>query len=261
MLGAIAGDIIGSPYEFRGHKSKEFPLFSDESEFTDDSVLTVAVAERLLRGGDYVDLFHEYFHAYPRAGYGGGFSAWAHHRAREPYGSWGNGSAMRVSAVGIAFDTMEEVLARARESAAVTHDHPEGIRGAQATAAAVFLARTGRSKSEIQRHVEREFGYDLSRPLAEIREDCVFDESCQRSVPEAMVAFLESNDFEDAVRNAVSLGGDADTQACIAGSIAEAWYGGVPEPIAAGVEARLDARLRDVVAEFYRRFGHRVVRT
>src|SRR5688572_5714554 len=144
MLGAIAGDIIGSVHEGSGTKTKNFPLFTEYSRFTDDTVLTVAVAERLLGGGDYVDLYHDYFHAYPQAGYGGIFIRWAGYRLRDPYNSWGNGSAMRVSPVGFAFGTLEEVLAQAKESAEVTHNHEEGIRGAQATAAAIFLARTGR---------------------------------------------------------------------------------------------------------------------
>ncbi len=194
MLGAIAGDIIGSVHEFGGGKTKEFPLFHEQCWFTDDSLLTVAVAEHLLRGGDYVDLFHQYFHRYPDAGWGGRFHGWATEGRRDPYGSYGNGSAMRVSAVGIAFDTLDDVLERARESAAVTHDHPEGIRGAEATAEAVFLARTGHSQPEIRRHVESAFGYDLSRTLDGIREGYEFNETCQGSVPEALTAFLESRD-------------------------------------------------------------------
>ena len=260
MLGAIAGDVIGSVHEFAGTKSKDFPLFDERCWFTDDTVLTVAVAERLLRGGEYVDLFHDYFHRYPDCGWGGMFYRWAEHRRREPYNSFGNGSAMRVSAVGFAFDTLDQVRARARESAAVTHDHPEGLRGAEATAVAIFLARSGRTQSEIHRHIESEFGYDLSRPLDAIREGYEFDETCQGSVPEAITAFLESRDYEDAVRNAISLGGDADTQACIAGAIAEAFYGGVPEPIAARTTALLDDRLRHVLAEFYSRYGGRIAR-
>lgn len=261
MLGAIAGDIIGSVHEYAAQKSKDFPLFHEQCWFTDDSLLTVAVAEHLLGGGEYVDLFHDYFHRYPEAGWGGRFYGWAKERRREPYQSYGNGSAMRVSAVGIAFDTLDDVRKRARESAAVTHDHPEGIRGAEATAAAVFLARNGRSQSEIRRHVESEYGYDLSRTLDGIREDYEFDETCQGSVPEALTAFLESRDYEDAVRNAISLGGDADTLACIAGGIAEAFYGGVPEPIAKRATAILDARLRGVVLEFYARYGDRIRRS
>ena len=217
MLGAIAGDVIGSVHEHSGTKTKNFPLFVEASQFTDDTVLTVAVAERLLRGGSYVDWYHEYFHAYPEAGYGSSFIHWAEHRCREPYYSWGNGAAMRVSPIGIACNTLEEVLAQARASAEVTHNHPEGIRGAQATAAAVFLARSGYTKADIKTYIEQEFGYCLSERLDDIREHYCFDVSCQGSVPQSIIAFLEADGFEDAVRNAISLGGDADTMACIAG--------------------------------------------
>lgn len=254
MLGAIAGDVIGSVHEGAGTKTKDFPLFVEDSRFTDDTVLTVAVAERLLRGGGYVDLYHDYFHAYPRAGYGGSFIRWAGNRHRDPYNSWGNGSAMRVSPVGFACDSLDEVMAQARESAEVTHDHPEGVRGAQATAVAVFLARSGRTKADVKAHVEREFGYDLSERLDDVRERYGFDVSCQGSVPQSIIAFLEADGYEDAVRNAVSLGGDADTMACIAGGIAEAFFGGVPDEIASRALAALDERLRGVVSEFRERF-------
>lgn len=257
MLGAIAGDVIGSVHEGSGTKTKAFPLFDEDSRFTDDTVLTVAVAERLLRGGSYIDLFHDYFHAYPRAGYGGSFVRWAGYRRRDPYNSWGNGSAMRVSPVGFACDSLDEVLAQSRASAEVTHSHPEGIRGAQATATAVFLARSGWTKADIKAHVEGAFGYDLSQRLDDIRARYRFDESCQGSVPQSIIAFLEADGFEDAVRNAISLGGDADTMACIAGGIAEAFFGGVPVEIATQTLAALDGRLRDVVSEFRERFGDR----
>jgi ADP-ribosylglycohydrolase len=260
MLGAIAGDVIGSVHEGAGTKTKDFPLFVAGSRFTDDTVLTVAVAERLLRGGSYVDLFHDYFHAYPQAGYGGSFIRWAGHRRRDPYNSWGNGSAMRVSPVGFACDTLDEVLAQARQSAEVTHNHPEGVRGAQATAAAVFLARSGRAKADIKAHVEREFGYDLSERLDDIRVRYRFDVSCQGSVPQSIIAFLEADGYEGAVRNAISLGGDADTMACIAGGIAEAFFGGVPDEIASRTLAALDERLRGVVSEFRERFADRRAR-
>lgn len=255
MLGAIAGDVIGSRFETVGLKGKRFELFTADSRFTDDTVLTVAVADCLLTGRGYVDAFHDYFDSYPRAGYGGSFVGWAARRQRKPYGSWGNGSAMRVSPVGWAFDTLDAVLAEAEQSAAVTHDHPEGVRGAQATAAAVFLARTGASKDDIRSAVEARFGYDLSARLADIRPGYEFDVSCQGSVPESIIAFLEAADYEDAVRNAISLGGDADTMACIAGGIAEAFYGGVPAVIRGETLARLDDRLRGVVEVFARRYG------
>lgn len=260
MLGAIAGDVIGSVHEHSGTKTKNFPLFVEASQFTDDTVLTVAVAERLLRGGSYVDWYHEYFHAYPEAGYGSSFIHWAEHRCREPYYSWGNGAAMRVSPIGIACNTLEEVLAQARASAEVTHNHPEGIRGAQATAAAVFLARSGYTKADIKTYIEQEFGYCLSERLDDIREHYCFDVSCQGSVPQSIIAFLEADGFEDAVRNAISLGGDADTMACIAGGIAEAFFGGVPDEIASQTLAVLDERLRNVVGEFQERFADRLTR-
>lgn len=255
MIGAITGDIIGSIHEGAGTKTKDFPLFGKGCRFTDDTVLTVAVADKLLHGGDYIELFHDYFYVYPDAGYGGSFIKWAAFRKRRPYNSWGNGSAMRVSPIGFACESLDDVLKEARKSAEVTHNHPEGIRGAQATAAAVFLARTGLGKSDIKAHIEREFGYDLSGRLDDIRKGYRFDISCQRSVPQSIIAFLESDSYEDAVRNAISLGGDADTMACIAGGIAEAYYGEVPEVIRAQVLALLDPRLRAVVDEFSARYG------
>lgn len=250
MLGAIAGDVIGSIYERQRTKAKDFPLFSPGSRFTDDSVLTCAVADRLLHGGDYVQAFHEWFHAYPNAGYGGTFIRWAMIRQDQPYGSWGNGSAMRVSPVGWLTASLDEAVAEARASAEVTHDHPEGIRGAQAVAACIHLARTGHDKQAIRSHVEREFAYQLDERLDDIRHVYRFDVSCQGSVPQSIIAFLESEDWEDSVRNAVSLGGDADTMAAIAGSIAEAFYGGVPEAIAAEVMGRLDDPLKRIVHAF-----------
>lgn len=255
MLGAIAGDVIGSVHEGARTKTKEFPLFVPRSRFTDDTVLTVAVAECLLHGRDYTDAFHDYFDAYPTAGYGGTFLWWASSRQREPYQSWGNGSAMRVSPVAYVHGTLEEVLAEARRSAEITHNHPEGIRGAQATAAAVFLARTAHSKDDIRRLIEERFEYFLDDTLDQIRPTYAFEVSCQGSVPQSILAFLESTSFEDAIRNAISLGGDADTMACIAGAIAEPYYGGVPAEIAEAVLARLDERLRDVVRRFRERYG------
>ncbi|HEX5271208.1 MAG TPA: ADP-ribosylglycohydrolase family protein, partial [Gemmataceae bacterium] len=207
-----------------------------------------------LRSRDYVDALHDYFHAYPDAGYGGTFFLWAGSRRREPYNSWGNGSAMRVSPVAYVHDTLEEVLAEAKRSAEVTHNHEHGIRGAQATAAAIFLARTGSSKEEIRRYTEETFDYFLGERLADLRPTYCFDVSCQGSVPQSILAFLESDGYEDAVRNAISLGGDADTMACIAGGIAEAYYGGVPEDIRERTLALLDVPLRKVVEEFVERF-------
>ncbi|MGA9563981.1 MAG: ADP-ribosylglycohydrolase family protein [Candidatus Korobacteraceae bacterium] len=241
-----------------GTKTTEFPLFVARSRFTDDTILTVAVADCLLYGGSYVDKFHEYTHAFPNRGYGAGFWRWVQYGAREPYNSWGNGSAMRVSPVAFAFQTVEEVLNEARASAEVTHNHPEGIRGAQSAAAATFLARQGASKKEIREFVQEQFGYDLNRTIADIRTTYEFDVSCQGTVPEAITAFLESEDYEDTIRLAISLGGDADTLACIAGGIAGAFYGGVPEPIARRTLALLDDKLRSVVTEFCTKFHIKV---
>lgn len=254
MLGAIAGDIIGSVYEWDRIKTTDFPLFSEGSAFTDDTVLTVALADSIMSGADYAGKMKEYYRLYPGAGYGGMFHVWASSERSEPYGSFGNGSAMRVSPVGFAYDELDTVLERARESAAVTHDHPEGIRGAQATAGVIFLARKGAGKEEIREWVEREMGYDLSRALDDIRPGYRFDETCQRTVPEAITAFLESGDFEEAVRLAVSLGGDSDTLACITGGMAQAFYGRVPRHIAERVLGLLDERLRSVTEEFMDRY-------
>jgi len=253
MLGAIAGDVIGSVHEWTETKTKDFPLLISESSFTDDSVLTVAVADWILHPEmDLVEVFHHYFERYPQRGYGGMFYHWAANRSREPYNSFGNGSAMRVSPVGFAFDTMEEVLLWAERSAAVTHNHVEGIRGAQATAAAIFLARNSKDKKQIRDELELRFGYDLSGRIEEIRPGYRFDETCHGTVPQAIVSFLESSSYEDAIRNAISLGGDADTLACIAGGIAEAYYGEVPNHIAVPIEDRLDRNLLQVVELFYR---------
>lgn len=264
MLGAIAGDMIGSVFEphWRRMKRKEFELFSKKSKFTDDTVLTmvpdrpsaIAVADAILHQKEYVHSIKDYYRRYPKAGYGKTFREWGASDSLEPYHSWGNGSAMRVSAVGFAFDDLETVLREAERSAAVTHDHPEGIKGAQATAAAIYLGRQGQSKAEIKAYIEATFGYDLSLSLEEIRPRYQFDSSCQGSVPQAITAFLESTDFEDAIRNAVSLGGDSDTQACIAGGIAQGFYGGVPERIAQETWKRLDADLQQVATTFIQTF-------
>jgi ADP-ribosylglycohydrolase len=255
MLGAIAGDIIGSVYEGKKRwlleRSADFqPLFSPKARFTDDTVLTVAVADAMLRGQDLTSVLKDYFWRYPGAGFGGDFKVWAASDETGPYNSWGNGSAMRVSPVAWAFDTFDEVLHRAKETSRVTHSHPEGIKGAQATATAIFLARTGAAKWEIQEEVERRFQYDLSFRLDAIRPFYSFDSSCQGTVPQAIVAFLESSDFESAVRLAISLGGDCDTLACIAGSIAAAFYGGVPGSIREQALAHLDGHLSEVLARF-----------
>lgn len=228
MIGAVIGDIVGSVYEWNNIKTKEFPLFQDKCFFTDDTVMTIAVAEGLMNGGekdDFIDAMKKYGRMYPDAGYGGRFGSWLLTDSREPYHSSGNGAAMRTAAVGWWFDSLEETQAMAALAAGVTHDHPEGIKGAVSAAAAIFLARTGHSGAEIKEYVERKFGYDLSQTLDEIRPGYRFSERCQDTVPQAMIAFLESTDFEDAIRNAISLGGDSDTLAAITGGIAKAAYG------------------------------------
>jgi len=253
MIGAIAGDIIGSVYEWENIKTKQFDLFSPNCCFTDDSVLTVALAESILTGTDYTSLMKAYYRRYPRAGYGGLFHRWAHAQEAQPYNSWGNGAAMRISSVGYAFNTLDEVLVRATQYTAVTHNHPEGIKGARAVAAAIFLARTGSTKDEIKRYTVENFSYDLSLSVDEIRPAYRFDESCQGTVPQAFVCFLESTDFEDAIRNAISLGGDSDTLACITGGIAQAHYG-VPAGIAERAMSILDEDLRSVTDRFMHRY-------
>ena len=259
MTGAILGDMIGAPYEFdRGNKTKVFPLFSRESEFTDDSVMTIAVAEALMdTPGKTDDEIREALAAsmkkwgriYPDAGYGGMFYQWLHTRDPKPYGSFGNGSAMRVSSAGWLFDTLEETRHMARLTAEVTHNHPEGIKGAEAAASAIWMARNGRSKDDIRNYIIQEFGYDLSRTCDEIRPGYRHVETCQKTVPEAVTAFLEGNDFEDVVRTAVSLGGDCDTLTCIAAGIAEAMYG-VPAWMEQECRARLPEDMKAVLDRF-----------
>lgn len=254
MLGAITGDIIGSVYEFRPTKTTDFPLFSPFSQFTDDTVLTIATAEAVLNDEAYAAVYRRYCRRYPKAGYGGAFLQWALSESSAPYGSWGNGSAMRVSPIGYAFETLSNVMEQAAASASVTHNHPAAVRGAQAVAATVFLARTGSSKADIHDFVQSEFGYNLDRTLADMRPSYRFDVSCAGTVPPAIQAFLESTDYESAVRNAVSLGGDSDTLACIAGSLAEAFYGEVPENCLTPVFARLDADMIRTIYAFTKRF-------
>lgn len=253
MIGALAGDIIGSVYEFNNIKTKDFPLFSKESFYTDDSIMTIAVADWLLHGGDLVRVMQYYGSKYPfpMGGYGARFDKWLHEKNPKPYNSWRNGSAMRVSPVGWYFDSLEETINVAEETAVVTHNHPEGIKGAQATASAIYLARKGKSKEYIRSFITDNFGYDLNRCCDDIRCDYKFDESCQGTVPEALIAFLESRSFEDAIRLAVSLGGDSDTLACITGGIAEAFYRyRIPYGIRSKVLSLLDDDLRRIVKEF-----------
>ncbi len=254
MLGAIAGDVIGSVYEHRQVKLTDFPLFSEGSRFTDDSVLTAAVADALLQGRPYAENLRAFYRHYPGAGYGYLFGAWGRGEIAEPYQSFGNGSAMRVSPVAYVHDDLDAVLAEAEASAVVTHDHPDGVAGAKAVAAAIFLARSGADKAAIKAYLDAHFAYDLDRRLDDLRPDYRFDATCPGSVGEAILAFLESTDFESAVRLAVSLGGDADTQAAIAGSIAEAYYQGVPAEIEAEIFARLDGRLAGITRDFRERY-------
>jgi ADP-ribosylglycohydrolase len=251
MLGAIIGDIVGSVYEWNIIKTTEFPFFSPRGFFTDDSVLTVATAHVLLTGIVYAEAYQDFAQRYPGRGYGGNFHHWIYSIDRQPYNSWGNGSAMRVSPVGFAFNTVDEVLEEAKRSAEVTHNHPEGIKGAQATALAILLARQGAPQAEIRAEIAGRFGYDLDRTVDEIRPGYTFDVSCQGSVPEAIIAFLESTDFEDAIRKAISLGGDSDTIACITGGIAEAYYGGIPDAIAEQALGYLPEEFIGVIEAFY----------
>lgn len=254
MLGAIAGDMIGSVYEGAPIKHEDFPLWDPYCRATDDSVLTVAIADAAMGDADYRAALLRWGQRYPHAGYGAGFAQWlrAPHTAAN---SFGNGSAMRVSAIGWLFDTEPAVMEAARQSALPTHDHPEGVRGAQAVALAVFLARSGITRDDLRMRLRLSFGYDLDRSLDEIRPHYRFDATCPGSVPEAIIAFLESADVEDAIRKAISLGGDADTQACIAGAIAEAYYGSLPPSISHQLNDRLPVDMRQVVARFEQQRG------
>ena len=271
MLGAIVGDIVGSVYEWNNIKTKDFPLFRGDCFFTDDTVMTCAVAEAIMNGGqkdDFIDAMKKYGRRYPSADYGARFNRWLMTDNREPYNSFGNGSAMRVSPCAWVMEATtdelpSEVKRLAQLSSEVTHNHPEGIKGAMATADAIYMCRyffggyasdkgklnsvnPEEIKRRIKEHIEKEYGYDLSKTLDEIRPTYRFNETCQDTVPQAIVAFLESTDFEDAIRNAISLGGDSDTLAAITGSIAEAAYG-IPEWITNKVYTYLDEPLKDVL--------------
>lgn len=261
MYGTILGDIIGCPFEFdRVDKTKDFKLFSRRSHFTDDSVMTLAVCEALLKVGQdatvkeigdaVITSMQSWGRRYPHEGYGGYFRCWLTARHPEPYNSFGKGSAMRVSAAGWLYDSLEKTRVVAKATANVTHNHPEGIKGAEATASAIFMARNGSSKEEIKKYIENEFHYDLNRTLDEIRPSFHMHETCQKTVPEAIIAFLEAKDFEDAIRNAVSLGGDTDTLGAITGSIAEAYFG-IPEALRSECRNRINKDMRDVVDTFY----------
>lgn len=253
MIGAIAGDIIGSVYEWHPIKTKVFVLFSPCCTFTDDSVLTIALADTILTGTPYSENLKRFYRLYPDRGYGGMFHKWANSDDTAPYNSFGNGAAMRISPVGFAYNDLDTVLEQARAFTEVTHNHPEGIKGAQAVAAAIFLARTGSTKEQIRSFIEARFGYDLSSHVDEIRPCYRFDETCQGTVPQAIRAFIDATDFEDAVRTAVSLGGDADTLACITGGIAQAYYG-VPEQIQRRVYEVLDERLGGITRRFMKQY-------
>ena len=256
MLGAIAGDIIGSVFESSPVKTKDFDLFSRDSIFTDDTVLTVAVAKVLLTQSSYKQAYRDFYRQYPDQGYGYGFSCWAAAPDDVPYYSYSNGSAMRVNPIGWVHDNMEDILAEARRSAIVTHNHAEGIKGAQAVAAAIFMARNNYSKTGIKDFIAATFNYDLDRKLDDIRPDYSFNVSCQGSVPESIIAFLESTSYEDAVRNAVSLGGDSDTMACIAGAIAEAFYKNIDADIISDIFARLPPDLAEITRQFTGKYCH-----
>ena len=254
MLGAIIGDICGSVYEHRPFKTgfpDEVPLINTDACFTDDSVLTVATAEAILLQQDYATAYKKWGRRFPNAGYGGSFYHWMMQDSNEPYNSWGNGSAMRVSPIGWAYDTLNETLTEAKRSAEVTHDHPEGIKGAQSVAAAIYMARNGASKQEIKQYIETSFGYNLDVATQEIWPVYYFEVSCQGSVPESIISFLESHNYEHAIKIAISLGGDSDTMACIAGSIAEAFYRKIPQDLIDYARQKLTQEMLDVIDHFF----------
>jgi ADP-ribosylglycohydrolase len=255
VLGVIAGDVIGSRFEWAPVKTTDFPLFHPLCSFTDDTVLTIATASAILRGAPFGETYLEFGRRYPRAGYGGSFDKWLTATEPAPYNSWGNGSAMRVAPVGLACDDVASVLREAERSAVPTHNHPDGIKGAQATALTVFLARRGAPKTEIRTEIAGRFGYDLSRTIDGIRPHYSFDVTCQGTVPEAIIAFLDATDFESTVRLAVSLGGDSDTLAAIAGGFAQAYYSSMPAEIVAQVREKLPPEFIEIVDEFDARFG------
>lgn len=272
MIGSIIGDIVGSIYEFHNIKTKDFPLFSERAEYTDDSILTIATAKWILEGGSLSDSGQYYYryafnYPHPMGAYGTSFVQWVRRAENgdfSPYNSCGNGSAMRVGPVGWAYNTKEEVLAAAKASAECTHNHPEGIKGAQAVALCIFMARNGASKDQIRFTIEKEFGYDLDFTCDGIRDDYGWHSSfgnggtCQGSVPQAIVAFLDGEDFEDCIRNAISIGGDSDTIGCITGSIAEAYYG-IPEDIYEKGLSYLTPHFKNVVKEFEDRYERKIV--
>lgn len=256
MLGAIIGDIVGSIYEFNNIKTTDFPLFSPGCNFTDDTIMTVATADAILHDKDFATTYQEWGKRYPfpMGGYGGNFSIWLRSAKPQPYNSFGNGAAMRVGPTGWAFNSLKEVQREAQRSARCSHNHTEGLKGAMATASAIYLSRTGTPKQEIKQYIERNFGYDLSRTTDEIRPIYKFNESCQGTVPEALICFLEGENFEHAIRLAISLGGDSDTLTAITGSIAEAYHG-IPDNIVETTLAYLPGEMRDIVHEFNKKYN------
>jgi ADP-ribosylglycohydrolase len=255
ILGAIAGDIIGSVYEWNNIKTTEFNLFDPKASFTDDTVLTVAVADALMNDKDLTKTVREYGNNYPRRGYGGNFRRWLRSSNPKPYNSWGNGSAMRVSPVGFMYSDINTVLQKAEETAVISHNHPEGVKGAKAVAAAVFMAKQNKPKAEIKEFIAKETGYDLDFSLDSIRESYEFDVSCRGSVPQAIKAFIESSDYESAIRNAISIGGDSDTIACITGGIASAFYKHIPDDITNFARSKLPEEFIEIIDEFDERYG------
>ncbi len=261
ILGAIVGDTMGSVYELISTKDYDFPMPLPRMEYTDDSVMTLAVADWIYSGNHSAEHLVEILqgwgrkYPYPYGGYGGMFSGWLLDKNPQPYNSWGNGSAMRVSACGFAFDTLEKTIEMAERSAAVTHNHPEGIKGAVATAAAIFLARTGKTKEEIRTYIEEHYGYDLHRTCDDIRPRYGFEASCQETVPQSLVAFLDSTSYEDAIRLAISLGGDADTMGAITGAVAAAYYKEIPDELAKFTLSKLPDDLKQVLLAFEEEYG------
>lgn len=255
MLGAIIGDILGSTYEKNPIKTKTFEWNFDELFFTDDTVLTVATAYAIMNDVPYAESYKLFYNKYPFAGYGKNFEKWALSESYEPYGSWGNGSAMRVSPVALAYNNLTNILRQAKKSAEVTHNHPDGIKGAKAMAHSIFLARKGFDKQQIKDEIEKNYNYDLSLTVEYYRENAnPRDISCQATVPQALVAFLESTDFEDAIRNAISIGVDSDTIAAISGSVAEVYYGFIPGELKEKCLNKLDEYLMSILNEFYLKY-------
>lgn len=255
IIGAVAGDVIGSIYEFHNIRTIVFPLLNEKCNFTDDSVLTIAVADCILHHKDFSKTIWDYAKKYPHRGYGGGFMHWIAKGDLKPYNSFGNGSAMRVSPVGFAYNDIDTVLHVAKQSAEVTHNHPEGIKGAQAIASAIFYARMGKSKEFIKDYISTAFHYNLNDTVENLRKTSHFDETCQGSATQAIIAFLESTDFENAIRLAVSIGGDSDTIACMTGGIAAAFYREIPDEIIQFVSKKLPKEFNDLIKEFDEKYS------